>query len=171
MMRMLPSFLSHYEENIRNKRRVCRSWQTEGIFRMLLNTLHKDVGESPESLVVYGGMGKAARSVEDLEVILGVLKRLEKDETLLVQSGRAAGVFRTHVRAPRVLLGNSNLVPKWCTWSHFHELDKKGLMMYGQMTAGSWMYIGAKESYKGLMRHLQRLGGSIMEGLMRGNGF
>ncbi|HSQ56481.1 MAG TPA: hypothetical protein VLM40_12135, partial [Gemmata sp.] len=112
----------------------CKSWQTEAALRMLMNNLDPTVAEKPAELVVYGGMGRAARSWECFDKIVEVLKRLGDEETLLVQSGKPVGVFRTHAEAPRVLLANSNLVPRWATWEHFHELDRKGLMMYGQMT-------------------------------------
>ena len=117
--------------------------------RMLMNNLDPDVAERPEDLVVYGGIGKAARSWDDFDRIVETLRRLEDDETLLVQSGKPVGVFRTHADAPRVLIANSNLVPHWATWKHFNELDRKGLMMYGQMTAGSWIYIGSQGIVQG----------------------
>ena len=126
-----------------------RSWLTEAALRMLHNNLDPDVAESPAELVVYGGIGRAARNWECFDAIVEALKKLEADETLLVQSGKPVGVFRTHADAPRVLLANSNLVPKWATWEHFHELDRKGLMMYGQMTAGSWIYIGSQGIVQG----------------------
>ncbi|EXJ11242.1 Urocanate hydratase [Nitrincola nitratireducens] len=124
--------------------RQCKSWLTEAALRMLMNNLHPDVAERPEDLVVYGGIGRAARDWECFDKIVEVLKRLEDDQTLLVQSGKPVGVFQTHADAPRVLIANSNLVPHWATWEHFNELDRKGLMMYGQMTAGSWIYIGSQ---------------------------
>src|SRR5690606_24654411 len=111
---------------------TARSWATEAPLRMLMNNLHPDVAENPQELIVYGGIGRAARSWEDFDRIVACLTELEEDETLLVQSGRAAGVFRTHRDAPRVLIANSNLVPHWANWEHFNELDRKGLMMYGQ---------------------------------------
>ncbi|HEV7319872.1 MAG TPA: urocanate hydratase, partial [Ensifer sp.] len=114
-----------------------KSWLTEAPLRMLMNNLDPDVAERPSELVVYGGIGRAARDWESFDRIVSALKQLEADQTLLVQSGKPVGVFRTHVDAPRVLIANSNLVPHWGTWDHFHELDRKGLMMYGQMTAGS----------------------------------
>ena len=120
----------------------CGSWQTEAPFRMIQNNLDREVAENPDELVVYGGIGRAARSWSDFEAILSSLKTLADDETLLVQSGKPVGVFRTHADAPRVLIANSNIVPHWANWDHFSELDRKGLMMYGQMTAGSWIYIG-----------------------------
>jgi len=129
--------------------RVCKSWLTEAAYRMAQNNLDPEVAEHPEALVVYGGIGRAARNWECFDRILEVLQRLEDDETLLVQSGKPVGVFQTHADAPRVLIANSNLVPHWATWEHFHELDRKGLMMYGQMTAGSWIYIGSQGIVQG----------------------
>jgi urocanate hydratase len=127
----------------------CKGWQQEAALRMLMNNLDPDVAERPQDLVVYGGTGKAARSWDDYHVIVRELRRLENDHTLLVQSGRAVGVFRTHEEAPRVLIANSNLVGKWATWEHFRELEARGLMMYGQMTAGSWIYIGSQGIVQG----------------------
>jgi len=127
----------------------CKSWLTEAAYRMLQNNLDPEVAENPDALVVYGGIGKAARNWDAFEAILKSLRELNDDETLLVQSGKPVGVFRTHPDAPRVLLANSNLVPAWATWEHFHELDRKGLMMYGQMTAGSWIYIGSQGIVQG----------------------
>ncbi len=126
-----------------------KSWQTEAPLRMLMNNLHPDVAENPHELVVYGGIGRAARTWQDFDIMVETLKTLEDDETMLVQSGKPVGVFRTHSDAPRVLIANSNLVPHWATWDHFNELDKKGLMMYGQMTAGSWIYIGTQGIVQG----------------------
>lgn len=127
----------------------CKSWLTEAPFRMLQNNLHPDVAENPQSLVVYGGIGRAARNWECYDQLLESLKELEDDQTLLVQSGKPVGVFQTHEDAPRVLIANSNLVPKWATWEHFNELDRKDLFMYGQMTAGSWIYIGTQGIVQG----------------------
>src|SRR6201994_928433 len=127
----------------------CRNWISEGALRMLLNNLDPEVAERPEDLVVYGGIGKAARNWEAFDQIVAALRRLGDDESLLVQSGKPAGVFRTHADAPRVLIANSNLVPHWATWEHFNELDRKGPMMYGQMTAGSWIYIGTQGIVQG----------------------
>jgi urocanate hydratase len=127
----------------------CKNWQIEAPFRMLQNNLDSAVAENPEELIVYGGKGKAARNWPCFEAILNTLKRLEPDETLLVQSGKPVGVLRTHTWSPRVLIANSNLVPNWATWEHFNELDRKGLMMYGQMTAGSWIYIGTQGILQG----------------------
>ncbi len=126
-----------------------KSWLTEAPLRMLMNNLDAEVAERPEELVVYGGIGRAARDWESFDRIVATLKRLEGEETLLVQSGKPVGVFRTHADAPRVLIANSNLVPHWANWDHFHELDRKGLMMYGQMTAGSWIYIGSQGIVQG----------------------
>ena len=126
-----------------------RSWLTEAPLRMLMNNLDPDVAENPNELVVYGGIGRAARTWDDFGRIVATLKTLGEDETLLVQSGKPVGVFRTHMDAPRVLIANSNLVPHWADWDHFHELDRKGLMMYGQMTAGSWIYIGTQGIVQG----------------------
>jgi urocanate hydratase len=128
---------------------ACRSWLTEAAYRMIQNNLDPEVAENPEALVVYGGIGRAARNWECFDEILAQLKKLGDDETLLVQSGKPVGVFRTHPDAPRVLIANSNLVPAWATWEKFHELDRKGLMMYGQMTAGSWIYIGSQGIIQG----------------------
>ena len=127
----------------------CANWQIEAAYRMLQNNLDPEVAENPDALVVYGGIGKAARDWDCFEAILATLRRLKPDESLLVQSGKPVGVFRTHEDAPRVLIANSNLVPKWSSWEHFHELDRKGLMMYGQMTAGSWIYIGSQGIVQG----------------------
>ena len=127
----------------------CRSWLTEAAYRMLQNNLDPEVAENPDALVVYGGIGKAARNWACFDALLAALRTLGDDETLLVQSGKPVGVFRTHADAPRVLIANSNLVPKWATWEHFSELDRKGLMMYGQMTAGSWIYIGSQGIVQG----------------------
>ncbi len=128
---------------------ACRSWLTEAAYRMIQNNLDPEVAENPEALVVYGGIGRAARNWECFDEILAQLKKLAGDETLLIQSGKPVGVFRTHEDAPRVLIANSNLVPAWATWEKFHELDRKGLMMYGQMTAGSWIYIGSQGIIQG----------------------
>ncbi|MBL8324760.1 MAG: urocanate hydratase [Rubrivivax sp.] len=128
---------------------TCANWLIEAAYRMIQNNLDPEVAENPDALVVYGGIGKAARNWDCFEAILAALKKLQPDESLLVQSGKPVGVFRTHADAPRVLIANSNLVPKWSTWEHFHELDRKGLMMYGQMTAGSWIYIGSQGIVQG----------------------
>ena len=136
----------------------CKSWHQEAALRMLMNNLDAEVAEKPEELVVYGGSGKAARNVECLEAIIRSLKELENDETLLVQSGKPVGVFKTHPYSPRVLIANSNLVPQWATWEHFRELDKKGLIMFGQMTAGSWIYIGTQGILQGTYETFAALG-------------
>src|SRR6184192_4944974 len=128
---------------------ACRNWLTEAAFRMIQNNLDPEVAENPAELVVYGGIGRAARNWECFDAILAVLERLGDDESLLIQSGKPVAVFRTHADAPRVLIANSNLVPRWATWDHFNELDRKGLMMYGQMTAGSWIYIGTQGIVQG----------------------
>ncbi|HSG59159.1 MAG TPA: urocanate hydratase [Woeseiaceae bacterium] len=135
-----------------------RSWLTEAPLRMIMNNLDPDVGEHPEELVVYGGIGKAARNWEAFDKIVETLKTLEADQTLLVQSGKPVGVFRTHEDAPRVLIANSNLVPAWATWEHFRELDRKGLMMFGQMTAGSWIYIGSQGIVQGTYETFAEMG-------------
>ena len=127
----------------------CRNWLIEAAFRMIQNNLDPEVAERPDDLVVYGGIGRAARDWACFEKILETLKRLDEDQTLLIQSGKPVGVFRTHADAPRVLIANSNIVPHWATWDHFNELDRKGLMMYGQMTAGSWIYIGSQGIVQG----------------------
>lgn len=136
----------------------CKSWLTEAPFRMIQNNLDPDVAEKPEELVVYGGIGKAARNWESFERILESLKSMNDEETLLVQSGKPVGIFKTHKDAPRVLIANSNLVPKWANWDHFNELDKKGLMMYGQMTAGSWIYIGSQGIVQGTYETVVSMG-------------
>ncbi|NHQ84353.1 urocanate hydratase [Chromobacterium vaccinii] len=133
----------------RGNQLTCKSWLTEAAYRMIQNNLDAEVAEHPQSLVVYGGIGRAARNWECYDKILETLQRLEDDETLLVQSGKPVGVFKTHENAPRVLIANSNLVPHWANWEQFNELDKKGLMMYGQMTAGSWIYIGSQGIVQG----------------------
>ncbi|MED5053197.1 urocanate hydratase [Anoxybacteroides rupiense] len=138
--------------NIRAKKGLqleCKGWEQEAVLRMLYNNLDPEVAEKPEDLIVYGGIGKAARNWEAFDAIVKALRELEKDETLLIQSGKPVGVFKTHERAPRVLLSNSVLVPKWANWEYFNELDKKGLIMYGQMTAGSWIYIGTQGILQG----------------------
>ncbi|HEX7689681.1 MAG TPA: urocanate hydratase [Burkholderiaceae bacterium] len=145
---------------------ACRNWLVEAAYRMIQNNLDPEVAENPNALVVYGGIGKAARNWDCFEAILEALRKLGEDETLLVQSGKPVGVFRTHADAPRVLLANSNLVPKWATWEHFHELDRRGLMMFGQMTAGSWIYIGSQGIVQGTYETFveagrQHYGGSL----------
>src|SRR3974390_1405444 len=135
----------------------CKGWQQEAPLRMLMNNLDPEVAERPQDLVVYGGIGKAARNWSCYEQIVAALKRLGDEETLLIQSGKPVGVFRTHADAPRVLIANSNLVPHWATWEHFNELDRRGLMMYGQMTAGSWIYIGRQGIVQGTYETLQQM--------------
>ena len=144
------------------------SWLTEAPLRMLMNNLHPDVAENPAELVVYGGIGRAARDWESYDKIVETLRRLKDDETLLIQSGKPVGVFRTHADAPRVLLANSNLVPKWATWEHFSELDKKGLAMYGQMTAGSWIYIGSQGIVQGTYETFVEMGRQHFGGSLTG---
>jgi urocanate hydratase len=142
----------------RGPERTCRSWLTEAALRMLMNNLDPDVAEHPAELVVYGGIGRAARDWASYDRIAETLRRLGDDETLLIQSGKPVGVFRTHADAPRVLLANSNLVPRWATWEHFDELDRKGLAMYGQMTAGSWIYIGSQGIVQGTYETFAEMG-------------
>ncbi|PJK05078.1 urocanate hydratase [Lysobacteraceae bacterium NML71-0210] len=146
----------------------CKSWLTEAPFRMLQNNLDAEVAERPEDLVVYGGIGRAARDWASYDRILETLKTLGDDETLLVQSGKPVGVFPTHPDAPRVLIANSNLVPSWGNWEHFHELDKKGLMMYGQMTAGSWIYIGSQGIVQGTYETFVEMGRQHYGGDLKG---
>ncbi len=145
---------------------TAKHWQAEAALRMLMNNLHPDVAENPHELVVYGGIGRAARTWRDFDLICDSLRQLETDETLIVQSGKPVAVIRTHADAPRVLIANSNLVPHWATWDHFNELDRKGLMMYGQMTAGSWIYIGSQGIVQGTYETFmeagrQHYGGSL----------
>jgi urocanate hydratase len=142
----------------RGSERSCKSWLTEAAYRMLQNNLDAEVAERPEDLVVYGGIGRAARDWESYDAILAALRELEDDQTLLVQSGKPVGIFPTHPDAPRVLIANSNLVPHWATWEHFHALDAKGLMMYGQMTAGSWIYIGSQGIVQGTYETFVEMG-------------
>src|SRR6201996_1708961 len=146
----------------------CRSWFSEAAFRMIQNNLDPDVAEKPSELVVYGGIGRAARNWECFDAILKSLRELNDDETLLIQSGKPVGIFPTHADAPRVLLANSNLVPHWSTWEHFNELDKKGLMMYGQMTAGSWIYIGSQGIVQGTYETFVELGRRHFNGNLAG---
>jgi urocanate hydratase len=147
---------------------TCRSWLTEAPLRMLMNNLDDEVGENPQELVVYGGIGRAARDWASYDAIVATLKTLGDDETLLVQSGKPVGVFRTHEDAPRVLIANSNLVGRWASWEHFHELDRKGLMMYGQMTAGSWIYIGSQGIVQGTYETFVEAGRQHYGGDLRG---
>ncbi len=151
----------HNTREIRSPRGTdisAKSWLTEAPLRMLMNNLDPDVAEAPNELVVYGGIGRAARNWEAFDCIVESLRKLEADETLIVQSGKPVGVFRTHTDAPRVLIANSNLVPAWATWEHFNELDRKGLMMYGQMTAGSWIYIGSQGIVQGTYETFVEMG-------------
>ena len=149
---MTPTDRFRKARTIRSPRgveRTARYWTTEAPLRMLMNNLDPEVAENPDALVVYGGIGRAARDWASFDAIVDALRRLEENQTLLVQSGKPVGIFPTHADAPRVLIANSNLVPHWATWSHFNELDRKGLMMYGQMTAGSWIYIGSQGIVQG----------------------
>ncbi|HWS26355.1 MAG TPA: urocanate hydratase, partial [Xanthomonadales bacterium] len=146
----------------------CKSWLTEAPLRMLMNNLDPEVAENPAELVVYGGIGRAARDWECFDAIVRALTVLNDDETLLIQSGKPVGVLRTHSDAPRVLLANSNLVPHWATWEHFHELDRKGLMMYGQMTAGSWIYIGSQGIVQGTYETFVEMGRQHFAGNLKG---
>jgi len=152
----------------RGATRTCKSWAAEGAFRMIQNNLDPEVAEDPDNLVVYGGTGRAARSRAAFEAILRELQRLEPDETLLVQSGKPVAVFRTFENAPRVLIANSNLVGRWDNWEHFRELEKKGLMMYGQMTAGSWIYIGTQGILQGTYETFAAAGKTHFEGELAG---
>ena len=147
---------------------TAKSWLTEAPLRMLMNNLDPDVAENPDELVVYGGIGKAARNWQCFDVLISTLKELRDDETLLVQSGKPVGVFRTHADAPRVLIANSNLVPHWATWGSFRELDAKGLMMYGQMTAGSWIYIGSQGIVQGTYETFAEVGRRHFDGDLKG---
>ena len=145
-----------------------KSWMTEAPLRMLMNNLHPDVAENPHELVVYGGIGRAARTWQDFDTIVASLKDLEDDETLVVQSGKPIAIVKTHTDAPRVLIANSNLVPHWATWDHFNELDKKGLAMYGQMTAGSWIYIGSQGIVQGTYETFVEAGRQHYDGDLKG---
>ncbi len=146
----------------------CKGWVQEAALRMLLNNLDPNVAERPEELIVYGGRGKAARNIESLDLIIKALKELEEDETLLIQSGKPVAMLKTHKDAPRVLLSNSQLVPKWATWEHFDELEKKGLMMYGQMTAGSWIYIGSQGIVQGTYETYSAIANKHFGGTLKG---
>ena len=145
-----------------------KSWMTEAPLRMLMNNLHPDVAENPHELVVYGGIGRAARTWRDFDIIVGSLKDLEADETLVVQSGKPIAIVKTHADAPRVLIANSNIVPHWANWDHFNELDKKGLAMYGQMTAGSWIYIGSQGIVQGTYETFAEAGRQHYSGNLKG---
>ncbi|MEO5966770.1 MAG: urocanate hydratase, partial [Ferruginibacter sp.] len=146
----------------------CKGWIQEAALRMLLNNLDPEVAERPEELIVYGGRGKAARNIESLDLIIKALKDLENDETLLIQSGKPVGMLKTHVDAPRVLISNSQLVPNWANWKHFDELEKKGLMMYGQMTAGSWIYIGSQGIVQGTYETYGAIADKDFNGSLKG---
>ena len=147
---------------------TCKNWLTEAAYRMLQNNLDPEVAENPAELVVYGGIGRAARDWACYDKILESLRNLEDDQTLLVQSGKPVGIFPTHPDAPRVLIANSNLVPHWATWEHFNELDRKGLMMYGQMTAGSWIYIGTQGIVQGTYETFVEMGRQHYHGDLTG---
>ncbi|OJY70405.1 MAG: urocanate hydratase [Rhodospirillales bacterium 70-18] len=152
----------------RGPERTAKTWGAEAALRMLMNNLDPEVAENPHELVVYGGIGRAARDWDAFDRITASLRALEPDETLLVQSGKPVGVFRTHADAPRVLIANSNLVPHWATWQHFHELDRRGLMMYGQMTAGSWIYIGSQGIVQGTYETFAEAGRQHYGGSLKG---
>src|SRR5215475_8823397 len=147
---------------------TAKSWLTEAPLRMLMNNLDAEVAEKPHELVVYGGIGRAARDWDSFDRIVASLRDLEAEETLLVQSGKPVGVFRTHRDAPRVLIANSNLVPRWANWEHFNELDKRGLAMYGQMTAGSWIYIGTQGIVQGTYETFVEAGRQHYGGNLKG---
>src|SRR5574338_380726 len=147
---------------------TCTGSIQEAALRMLLNNLNPEVAEKPDELIVYGGRGKAARNFEALDNIIKALKVLENDESLLIQSGKPVGILKTHKDAPRVLISNSQLVPKWATWEHFDELEKKGLMMYGQMTAGSWIYIGSQGIVQGTYETYAAIADKHFNGTLRG---
>ena len=148
-----------------------RQWSTEAPMRLLMNNLDPDVAERPGELVVYGGIGRAARNWASFDRIVDVLKQLRDDQTLLVQSGKPVGVFPTHKGAPRVIIANGNLVPKWADWTHFNELDRKGLTMYGQMTAGSWLYIGSQGIVQGTYETFGEIGRRHFGGSLAGRWF
>ncbi len=152
----------------RGPQKTCKNWIIEAAYRMIQNNLDAEVAENPAELVVYGGIGRAARNWECFDAILESLRELNEDETLLIQSGKPVGVFRTHTDAPRVLIANSNLVPHWATWEHFHELDRKGLMMFGQMTAGSWIYIASQGIVQGTYETFVELGNRHYAGSLEG---
>src|SRR4051812_28772600 len=166
--------MTNRRDNSRNIRAArgtelsAKSWLTEAPLRMLMNNLDPEVAEKPEELIVYGGIGRAARDWESYYAIVASLRRLEDDQTLLIQSGKPVGIFRTHADAPRVLLANSNLVPHWANWQHFNELDRKGLMMYGQMTAGSWIYIGSQGIVQGTYETFAEAGRQHCNGDLKG---
>src|ERR1700716_1868705 len=155
----------------RGRKLNAKSWATEGPLRLLMNNLDPDVAERRGELIVYGGIGKAARSWDAYDRIVSVLKTLDDDQTLLVQSGKPVGVFPTHPGAPRVIIANANLVPNWSTWDHFNELDRKGLMMYGQMPAGSWIYIGSQGIVQGTYETCSEIGRRHFGGSLVGRWF
>src|SRR5438876_9940769 len=146
----------------------CKGWHQEAALRCLMNNLDREVAEKPDELIVYGGAGKAARNWESFDAIVRSLHDLENDETLLIQSGKPVGIFRTHDYAPRVLIANSNLVGAWANWEHFHELERKGLMMYGQMTAGSWIYIGTQGIVQGTFETFAAMADKNFAGDLKG---
>src|SRR5580658_3354747 len=150
---------------------TCKGWQQEAAMRMLMNNLDPEVAERPQDLVVYGGTGRAARSWEAYHAIVATLKTLANDETLLVQSGKPVGVFKTHDHAPRVLIANSNLVGHWSNWEKFNELERAGLMMYGQMTAGSWIYIASRGFVRGTFKPFRAAGERLLGGALGGKLF
>src|SRR5947208_9602702 len=162
------STLSRHVSAPRGTATSCKGWPQEAALRMLMNNLDPDVAERPDDLIVYGGTGRAARSWPAFDAIVASLRSLENDETLLVQSGKPVGVFRTHAGAPRVLIANSNLVGRWATWDHFRDLERKGLMMYGQMTAGSWIYIGSQGIVQGTYETLGSVARKHFDGSLRG---
>ena len=169
----LNSFLNKYAKHPKYKSPVgstlnAKSWLTEAPLRMFLNNLDSDVAEDPDSLVVYGGTGQAARDKKSVEKIIEVLLTLEEDESLLVQSGKPVGKVRTHADAPRVLIANSNLVPAWANWDHFEKLKREGLMMYGQMTAGSWIYIGTQGILQGTYETFISCANKHFDGSLKG---
>src|SRR6187200_80290 len=147
---------------------TCKGWIQEAALRMLLNNLDPEVAERPDDLIVYGGRGKAARNFEALDNIIAALKVLENDESLLIQSGKPVGILKTHKNSPRVLISNSQLVPNWANWKHFDELEKKGLMMYGQMTAGSWIYIGSQGIVQGTYETYAAIANKHFNGTLKG---
>src|SRR5512140_3210291 len=152
----------------RGSETTCKGWHQEAAMRMLMNNLDPEVAENPDQLVVYGGTGRAARSWEAFDAIVAALRELENDETLLIQSGKPVGVFRTHAGAPRVLIANANLVPKWATFDYFRELEDRGLTMYGQMTAGSWIYIGSQGILQGTFETFGSVAEKHFAGTLRG---
>lgn len=168
MVSMSDAVVKRTVEQYRGTTLHTKGWIQEAALRMLNNNLHPDVAENPDELIVYGGIGKAARNWECYDAIVKCLKELENDETLLIQSGKPVAIFKTHHDAPRVLIANSNLVPNWASWEHFHELDQKGLMMYGQMTAGSWIYIGSQGIVQGTYESFAELARQHYHGTLKG---